>query len=127
MQTNKRLLDTHWHEPVETRRSSVWEVLRQAAQLMVMAIGFILALVLLWPALEKGEKLKEEIQLKDALIAELQLQRDALEDQYQALLNDPREVERQARDLLNLAREGETIFRFSPYEPVPADRAPQPR
>ena len=127
MQTNRRLLDSHWQEPVETHHFSIWEVLRQGAQLLVMAIGLLLALVLLWPAFEKGEELKREIELKDKLITELQQQRDALEDEYQALLNDPQAVEREARDLLNLARDGETIFRFTPYERAPASRAPVPR
>jgi cell division protein FtsB len=127
MQTNRRLLDAHWQEPIELNQFSIWEVLRQGAQLLVLAIGCTMALVLLWPTFEKGEELKREIEQKDKLIAELQLQRDALEDEYQALLNDPRAVEREARDLLNLAREGETIFRFAPYEHSAKSRALHPR
>lgn len=81
-----------------------------------MLIGGVIAIVLLWPMFEKGEELKREVIHKDQLIAQAERERDALLDEYRALLSDPAAVEREARDRLNLAREGETIFRFAPYE-----------
>ncbi len=91
-----------------------------------MLIGGLLAIVLLWPMFEKGEELKREVTRKDKLISELERERDALQDEYRALLSDPATVEREARDKLNLARDGETIFRFAPYDTSSLNR-PTPR
>jgi len=127
MHTNKRLLEAHWQEASEVRLIPIWEALRQATQLLVITCGCVLAYVMLWPSFEKSERLKREIESHDEMISKLETQRIILEEEYYALLHNPEAVEREARDLLNLAREGETIFRFVPYEQSPAIRAPQPR
>lgn len=43
----------------------------------------------------------------------------ALEDELMRLQHDPLYVERMARDILNVGRSGETIFRFQPYSSLP--------
>lgn len=51
-----------------------------------------------------------ELQREQAMALSLEL-----EDRKQSLDTDPVYIETKARDVLQLGREGETIFRFPPY------------
>ena len=78
--------------------------------------AFILALaaflVTYVPKLREAQSLRVEKYKTDEQLRELEAENSRLLVRRQALTNDPREVERVARERLNLAKPGETIFRF---------------
>lgn len=83
-----------------------------------MAIGLIIAagllLVIVWylPLIKQNERMRKELlrlQMEEQKAAEVQRQRKAAID---ALRNDPKAVERLAREKLGYAKPGETVIRF---------------
>jgi cell division protein FtsB len=80
------------------------------ALLVIALIGAIL-----WPQFETSmayQKRKAELQGE---LAAQEVQSRILEEDLMALQHDPVYVERMARDILSVGRQGETIFRFQPY------------
>lgn len=55
---------------------------------------------------DRHSEMEEEVRLKEELVKHLR-------DKQERLLNDPRFVEKIAREELGLARPGETVFKFS--------------
>lgn len=80
-----------------------------AVFILVVVAGGVLLFVPLW---HKRHTMNNEIRRLDTEIA----QREALEKkrkaEIEALKTDPAYVERTAREKLNLAKPGETVFRF---------------
>lgn len=58
-------------------------------------------------------------------VAAAELANQALRQQIAALRSDPRELERLAREELQMARPGETIYLLPPSRPQPAEPRPE--
>jgi cell division protein FtsB len=65
------------------------------------------------PLIQQNRGMRLELETKRALLAALQAEYRRLHTQVNALQNDPKAVERAAREL-GVARSGETIIRFEP-------------
>jgi cell division protein FtsB len=95
----------------------IWDKLtRLIMMLIVLAFGLG---VIFWymPLIQQNERMSQEIlQLEQAIQREKQKSRE-LKSTIEAVLHDPKTVERLAREKLGYALPGETIIRFEP----PAD------
>ncbi len=101
---------------VKRRPGDVWIRLLPWAYGVVSLLMVTLVIGIFVPVVKKNSDLQHrkivmEQKLEDAKTLNLKLQQE-----YSLLQNDPLYVERKARDVLNLGRPGETIFRFPEYK-----------
>lgn len=78
--------------------------------IVLAAIGLIIAKYL--PLIQKNVRLRQELQLKQEEVQRLQRERQANQQRIQQLQNDPRTVEREARERLGFARPEEQVVTF---------------
>jgi cell division protein FtsB len=71
------------------------------------------------PLIQQNQRYRKELLLQDARIAEQEKFRAQLKASIDSLQNDPRAVERLAREKLSLAKSNEMVVRFEPV----ADRS----
>ena len=71
-------------------------------------------LVVVWylPLIRQNERMREDIQLRDDQIQKLEEANKQLRTRIDGLRNDPKTVERLARERLGYAKPGETVIRF---------------
>lgn len=97
----------HFEEP-----ETIWPVVSRFAGALIVLVGLASLAVPFFPKLEEFRKLNEEgrhiEELRDRLKLELEEKRLELE----MTRSDPQFIEIQARDHLDLYREGEVVFRF---------------
>ncbi len=84
-----------------------------------IALVCALLTALLWPQFQTHMVYQQRKADRAAELAAQEAHGRALEDELIRLQHDPLYVERMARDILNVGRSGETIFRFQPYSAVP--------
>jgi cell division protein FtsL len=100
---------------------SVWVLIYRVSAGLVVAVGLIMLASVYYPKFkqirdfnQKQIQLEEEIRRDEEVLRHLRLKQ-------QKLLNDPRFVEKIAREELGMAKPGETVFRFvddpTPLEP----------
>src|SRR5258708_14313793 len=102
----------------------IWSKLTRVVIVLLGLAGFLGVAVWYLPLINQNEKYRKEI-----LRLDLQNQREldtnkALQGQIEALQHDPKTVERLARERLNYAKTGETVFYF---EEAAATNSPNPR
>ena len=89
---------------------------------------FILALTVFLvtyvPKLREAQNLRAEKYRLDEQLREQEAEYNRQLARQQALTNDPREVERVAREKLKLVKPGETVFRFEQGNSAPQQRNP---
>ncbi len=98
----------------------IWSKLTQAVVILVVLAILILIGLTYLPLIQKNERMRADL---DRLDAELQKQAQLsrqLKTQIDALANDPKTVERLAREKLGYARPDETVIHFE----TPATSAP---
>jgi cell division protein FtsB len=86
-------------------------------RLIVILIAAAGLLGLCWwylPLIQENERARKEILRLDAQVQKEQDAARQLNASIQAISNDPRTVERLARENLGYAKPGETVVRFSP-------------
>jgi cell division protein FtsB len=66
------------------------------------------------PLIQQNQRYRRELLLQDARIAEAEKLRGQLKASIDSLQNDPRTVERLAREKLSLAKTNEMVVRFEP-------------
>ena len=92
-----------------------WTVL--AALLVLTLIGAFYPRVRQYHELQQQQaKMEEDLRLEEELLKHLKTKQDRL-------LNDPRFVEKIAREDLGLTKPGETVFKFTDDEPSGTTRA----
>ncbi|HMO49663.1 MAG TPA: septum formation initiator family protein [Kiritimatiellia bacterium] len=91
---------------------SVWVLIYRVSAALIIAVFLIWAGSLFWPRFQQAHdlsarqlELEEEIRRDEEVLRHLRLKQ-------QRLLNDPRFVEKIAREELGLAKPGETVFKF---------------
>jgi cell division protein FtsB len=101
---------------------------RSSTKAAIWLAAFILALaaflVTYVPKLQEAQRLRVEKYKLDEQLREQEAEYNRLVARRQALTNDPREVERVTREKLNMAKPGETVFRFEPESSAPPPRNP---
>jgi len=101
----------------------IWDKLTRVAVLLVLAAGVLLICVWYLPLIKQNERMRKEILRLDAQIQKEEEHAKQLKTSIEALRNDPKAVERLARERLGYAKPGETIIRFE--EPVTNEVAPR--
>lgn len=90
----------------------IWSKLTQAVvALVVIAILLLIGMTYL-PQIQKNERFRREIDRLDAELEKQKEQSRRLHLEFDALRNDPKTVERLAREKLDYARTDETVIRF---------------
>jgi hypothetical protein len=94
--------------------TTVWQAISRCLMWAVTIVCVCIGLALFRPQMNRRAKLDAEIALlraqKDAARANLAM----AQQRFDWLKGDPGYLEAYARDMLDLGREGETIFRFQP-------------
>jgi cell division protein FtsB len=92
----------------------IWDRLTKATLLLLLLAAVVAVGVWYLPLIQQNERMRQEvlrletqIKLEEETARQLKLSTDALR-------NDPKAVERLAREKLGYARPGETVVRFEP-------------
>jgi len=104
-------------QPAQT---SIRSVLWLAAFILALTV-FLVTYI---PRLREAQNLRTEKYKLDEQLREQEAEHNRQLARQQALTNDPREVERAAREKLKLAKPGETVFRFEQGNNTPPPRNP---
>ena len=100
-----------------------WNAVFRFARIAFVILGIALVGYIFYPQVTRWRELKErELKLEEEVRFNDQRLRH-LRDKQGELMNDPRKVERIARDQLGLAKPGETIYKFGDQ---PATNPPRP-
>ena len=96
----------------------IWSRLTQAVVALVAVAVLLLIGMTYLPLIQQNEQMRRRI---DKLDVELEKQREEakqLQAQFDALRNDPKTVERLAREKLGYAKADETVVRFETNNPA---------
>jgi len=94
------------------RESNFWRTANRLMIALIVIGGSVIAVITFYPEFRRIEEMKANIGRLDAQLAEEQLKLRKQEREEGWLKNDPEYVEMQARELLGVMKEGETIFRL---------------
>jgi cell division protein FtsB len=100
----------------------IWDWLTKATLLLLLVAAAVAVGVWYLPLIQQNERMRKEVlrlETQVKLEEETARQRKVSID---ALQNDPKAVERAAREILGYAKPGETVVRFEP----PATNSPRP-
>ncbi len=115
MAGNSRLFDPRGlGQPPE--RGHTWRILQPWAYALVGLLFVAVVLALFYPEWKKGQNMKRQVELMQADIQSKKEELAVLQEQAGRLKDDSFTVERMARDTLSVARPGEVIFKFQPYQ-----------
>lgn len=90
----------------------IWSKLTRVAICLILAAGVLLVAVWYLPLIKTNERYrKETLRLDTQIQKELETQKQ-LETSFNSLRNNPKAVERVAREKLGYAKPGETVIRF---------------
>jgi cell division protein FtsB len=112
------------------RESNFWRTANRLVIALIVIGGSVIAVMTFYPEFRRIEEMKANIGRLDAQLAEEQLKLRKQEREEEWLKNDPEYVEMQARDLLGVMKEGETIFRLDLEQataPTPQGLQPIPK
>ncbi len=101
----------------------IWGKLTRVAVFLLFIGGLLLVAVWYLPLIRHNERMRKEILRLDGEIQKSEETAKQLKASIDALRNDPRAVERLAREKLGYAKVGETVIRFEePATNPPAQR-----
>ncbi len=112
------------------RETDFWRTANRLMIALIVIGGSIISLMTFYPEFRRIDEMKANIGRLDAQLAEEQLKLRKQEREEEWLKNDPEYVEMQARDLLGVMKEGETIFRLDLEQataPTPPGLEPIPK
>jgi cell division protein FtsB len=90
----------------------IWNKLTRVAICLILAAGMLLVAVWYLPQIKKNERFRKEVLRLDTEIQKEEATAKQLKTSIDALRNDPKAVERLARETLHYAKPGETVIRF---------------
>jgi cell division protein FtsB len=90
----------------------IWDKLSKLMLFLLFVAGVLGLFYWYLPLIQQNQRYRKELLLQDARIAEQEKLRAQLKASIDALQNDPRTVERLAREKLSLARSNEMVVRF---------------
>jgi cell division protein FtsB len=101
----------------------IWDKLSRVVVFLLFVSGLLLVFFQYLPLIQQNQRYRKEILRLEARIHEEERQARQLKATIDALQNDPRTIERMAREKLGYARTNETVIRFeSPSAGYPAVR-----
>ena len=95
----------------------IWNKLTKAVVFLLITAALIAVAVWYLPLIKQNERMRTEILRLDGEVAVQEEIAHRRKIQIEAMRNDPRTVERYAREKLGLAKVGETVFRFEEPDP----------
>ncbi|MDZ4787454.1 MAG: septum formation initiator family protein [Blastochloris sp.] len=101
---------------VRADRGDLWQKLLPWLSSFVVILIITLGCTIYWPVFKKNQ---DYVMRKTSIQREIEEQQAfglKLQDELYALQDDPIYIERTARDVLNMGKEGEVIFRFPAYQ-----------
>jgi cell division protein FtsB len=90
----------------------IWDKLSRLVVFLLFVAGLIGVFFWYLPLIQQNQRYRKEIYALDAKIEQEKRTGKQLSASIDSLLNDPRALERLAREKLGLARTNETIIRF---------------
>jgi len=94
--------------------NGIWSKLTKVVVgLIVLAVLLLIGMCYL-PLIQENTRMRAQILKLDRQIQDEQKKSDQLQSQIDALRNDPKTVERLAREKLGYAKPDETVIRFEP-------------
>lgn len=94
--------------------NGIWSKLTKVVVgLIVLAVLLLIGMCYL-PLIQENTRMRAQILKLDRQIQDEQTKSDQLQSQIDALRNDPKTVERLAREKLGYAKPDETVIRFEP-------------
>ena len=92
----------------------IWSRLTQAVVALVAIAVLLLIGMTYLPLIQQNEQMRRRIDRLDADLEKQRQQAKLLQAEFDALRNDPKTVERLAREKLGYAKADETVIRFEP-------------
>jgi len=96
----------------------IWSKLTQAAVACVVIAVLLLIGTTYLPLIHQNEQLRRRIDKLDAELEKQKEQSKQLQAEFDALRNDPKTVERLAREKLGYAKTDETVIHFETNNPA---------
>jgi len=92
----------------------IWDKLSKLMLFLLFVAGVLGLFYWYLPLIQENQRYRKELLLLDTRIAEQEKFRGQLKASIDSLQNDPRTVERLAREKLSLAKTNEMVVRFEP-------------
>jgi len=90
----------------------IWTWLTQAVVALIAIAALLLIVMAYLPEIKKNQNMRTELDRLETDLAQQKQISDQLQRQLNALRNDPKTVERLAREKLGYAKPDETVVRF---------------
>ena len=90
----------------------IWSLLTNAVLVLVVLAVLILIGTCYWPVIQENERMQTQIMTLEQQVQKQEDQAKQLQSEIDALQNDPKTVERMARDKLGYAKPDETVIYF---------------
>jgi len=91
---------------------NIWDYLTRLVILLLFIAGLLGVAIWYLPLIRTNERMRKEILRYDVLIQKEEATSRQLQYSKEALLRDPKAIERLARERLGYAKPGETVIRF---------------
>jgi cell division protein FtsB len=91
---------------------NVWERLNRVVLVLLFALGAVVVFIWYLPLIQQNQRYRKEIFSLDSKIQEQEKQGRQLKASIDAVQNDPKTLERLAREKLGWAKTNETVVRF---------------
>lgn len=99
---------------------SIWVIVHRVSAALIVGVVLVWAGSIFYPKFKMASELADkQTQLEQKISADEEILKH-LRDKQQRLLNDPRFVEKIAREELGLAKPGEVVYKFED-DPKPLD------
>ena len=92
----------------------IWQKLSRLMALLIFVAAALAVIVWYIPLFQQNERMRKEIQVLQGQIRREEQASQQLETKIKALHDDPKTLERMAREKLGYARTGETVIYFEP-------------
>lgn len=113
----------HFATPfVFTARVNIWEKLSNVVVFLLFVAGIAAVFVWYLPLIRQNEHMRAELLKWDLKVKAEGEKMRSLRDSLEAVKNDPKTIERLARQNLGYARPGETVIRFEEPKPLNPSR-----
>ncbi len=97
---------------VFTARVNIWEKLSKVVVFLLFMAGIAAVFVWYLPLIRQNERMRADLQKWDLKVKAEEDKTKMLRASLEAVKNDPRTIERLARQNLGYAKPGETVIRF---------------
>lgn len=90
----------------------IWGTLTRIILVLLVASAILAVVAMYWPLLKQNERMRQVVYSLDAQIEQEKAREHYTRTAIDAMSNNPKTVERLAREKLGYAKPGETIIRF---------------